>query len=362
LEKVTNHQVFVGAYLNSLSAFDVEESTIRIDAYLWIKWERCTDDKEGNHFRPDLSISLENDIQKIDTRIVPTYTEPICDLPGMFYMEWRFEGVFRQTLDYRKYPLDSHVIGFNVEDNIYPSAELVYVEDEGASGLGNSVSLSGWHVHDFTEEERTSHYDSSTFATLYDNTIYSNYRFSVSVDRGASVYVLKVLPPILITLGISGLMVLLDADSMDTRISTCVSGLLAEIFLQLTFTAYLPQQVDYLTLMDWIFNLSYLFISIIIVESIFIRKVYYRILLHSETLKDNIVLMNLAGDIASKSNPSENRPSIPTSDIMKEVEQTKDRKQKIKRRIRRLEKYFFAAYNFVVSFVVMFVTIGIYFS
>lgn len=72
-----------------------------------------------------------------------------------------------------------------------------------------------------------------------------------------------------------------------------VSGLLTEVFLQLSFEANLPKALDYLTLMDWIFNIAYFALFFIVVECIYVRKLVHRLYIKEERVQDTKELAKL---------------------------------------------------------------------
>jgi len=86
---------------------------------------------------------------------------------------------------------------------------------------------------------------------------------------------LKILPPILITQYVALCTFLIDVEYYDTRVGTATGALLAEIFLQLSFGERLPRGIEYLSLMDLIFNVTYLLILVVILENIVVRY-YFR--------------------------------------------------------------------------------------
>lgn len=147
-----------------------------------------------------------------------------------------------------------------------------------------------------------------------------------------------------------------------------MTGLLTEVFLQLSFQSNLPPS-DTLTLMDWIFNLSFLIIFLIIIECIYIRKLYYRLLLDTERLKDEIVLSNLQSQTSSTNVLASSSSGSPQSsfhgfsmggtdeDVVAKAKQTKRHKEKIKRRIRKFEKVFFVAFLIAGSFMLLIISL-----
>jgi hypothetical protein len=106
----------------------------------------------------------------------------------------------------------------------------------------------------------------------------------------------------------------------------------------------------------------------VIVECITVRKIYYRLLLSQQRVKDEIVLTSLSSQARSstdanrddeKRSSSDNANTSTSSDIdlVKEAQDNKRRQMKIKRRIRRVEKYFFAVYYIALAFLITFASL-----
>jgi hypothetical protein len=60
--------------------------------------------------------------------------------------------------------------------------------------------------------------------------------FQVKITRGVTVFFMKTLPPILVSLLIAGMVFLLDVEAMEVRLATAITALLTEVFLQVTLT------------------------------------------------------------------------------------------------------------------------------
>jgi len=58
---------------------------------------------------------------------------------------------------------------------------------------------------------------------------------------------------------------------------TASGSLLAAIFLQLSFGDKLPRGIEYLTLMDWMFNIAYISILYVIIETIIVKNWYKKV-------------------------------------------------------------------------------------
>jgi len=237
------------------------------------------------------------------------------------------------------------------------------------SGFSGKVQITGWFVGNFFEEERASNYSTNFGANqfIYAASVYSNYRFGVTLSRGAAVYILKLLPPFGITLFITGIVFLMDVEALDVRIATSVGGLLTLVFLQLQFSAQLPPAINYLTLMDWVFNLGFFLTVITVIECIVIRRLYYRLIDKTETLKAHLELTQFFFRQESELPTVEpvDRSSTMSEDekvIGKKMEDMQLRKEKIKRIVWSLERVFFICYVVFGSVMLFIITMAINFS
>jgi len=263
-------------------------------------------------------------------------------------------------------------------------------------------------IGDFKEGESTANYSTNWGAAqqFYAANHYSHYEFTVNAQRGVVVYLLKLLPPVVITLSISGLVLLMDVEALDVRIGTAVTGLLTLVFLQLTFGSNLPMSIDYLTLMDWIFNLGFLLCIAVVVECIIIRRIYYNLLLQSETLSEDVQLttmkkemssakgstmglpqidsLNLANRSSTESVPAEGIPTEvtvesqvenpepaywfssfrrrtifvePEQEILAKMTKLQAKKFRVKFYVKRVELILFSVYAVVFVFAILFITV-----
>eukprot|EP01114_Cavostelium_apophysatum_P010524 TRINITY_DN2436_c0_g1_i2.p1 TRINITY_DN2436_c0_g1~~TRINITY_DN2436_c0_g1_i2.p1 ORF type:complete len:170 (-),score=44.56 TRINITY_DN2436_c0_g1_i2:30-539(-) len=152
----------------------------------------------------------------------------------------------------------------------------------------------------------------------------------------------------IIGLIICGIVILLDIDYMETRFATASGGLLAQVFLQLSFTGgQLPRSLDYLTLLDWLFNVSYVLILAIIVECIVIQRYFSYLVVSLDSVEhdlelrghDSISAINLGTKGKKFESPDEEQEYL-----RKKAANLKKRKQQAKIRVRKVERIFFLAY------------------
>jgi len=99
----------------------------------------------------------------------------------------------------------------------------------------------------------------------------------------------------LFAVGFAFLCLLLDVESMDSRIQVISGIILGEIFLQLFFESGVASG-GYLTLVDWLFNLTYLMSVAILVECIIVRQWHYHKTNVVESYEEEIRILKYVHD------------------------------------------------------------------
>jgi len=163
-----------------------------------------------------------------------------------------------------------------IEDDKYNSTLLKYAIDSNSSlAINENIknSLPGWEMKDIILINEDKIYNTNWGLPNDNNkSSYSTLSMGISIARPTKVYPLKILLPMIIVVFISFAGFWNNIDmTYDTRMATASGSLLASIFLQLTFGDKLPRGID-LTLMDWMFNLSYIFILYVIIITITLKN------------------------------------------------------------------------------------------
>jgi len=265
--------VYVGCYINKIEALDVNTQTVKIDAYLWFRWPICSYIKGNIIPNPNQTYSFPNGVDLWG--FTSTITPPDCtSSPGFAYMNGRIEATFYQRMVFDTYPIDMHNILIILEDEDYDTSKIEYVPDpESALSYDTNSVLAGWHITDvFTITEDKIYQTNWGIPGKVDQSVYSRLTVGITIARPVSFYIAKILLPIGIVefitfAGFWNSIVM----TYDARMATASGSLLATIFLQLSFGDKLPLGVD-LTLMDWIFNVAYIFILFVIIETILLKN------------------------------------------------------------------------------------------
>jgi len=165
-----------------------------------------------------------------------------------------------------------------------------------ATGLKQNLTISAWNLASgVLERESQSFYNTSDFEVAYQNNAYSNYRFGVIIRRGTQVYGAKVIPPVFFATMTGFLLLLFDIDMVGSRLQSMGGVIIGIIFLQLFFDGGIPV-TDTLTLVDWLFNITYLLSIGCFVETVGIRDYYFSKLNVVDDILDEMSLLKTKRD------------------------------------------------------------------
>ncbi len=253
-------QVRTGVYLMNLYGLNMDEHSFYADFYIWFKWKGRID---------PTNIEFVNAIEKwsMDKAGFDGDSTPVVLKDGSKYKIMRIEGRFFHSFSLNRFPLDHHTLDIQVENPEFPTDSLVYLPDTTASGVRHTLHLVGWEQRQY--QLQTSVHDYGTdFGNSQENARrYSNLTFQLTLARPFSYFLLKMMLPLIIVLLVSLGALLLHPTHTDTRSSLPIGGLLTAVFLQQSYSDALPD-TGYMVLMDKIYLLSYVLISLILLQVI----------------------------------------------------------------------------------------------
>ena len=255
-----SQQVETGIFVMNLYDLDISSNTCSLDFYVWFKWKGNLD--------PTANLEYFNGVSDSDTTSVPSYKKPEKLPDGRFFQAVRVEGRFVQPFALAKYPLDQQNLTISLEDSVSTVDQMVYVADNKQSGYSSKISIPGWEIQ-AADMSSLVHEYTTNFGDprLGDVTQYSILQYSLTVSRPVSFFVWKLLLPLVIVVAASWGTLLLKPQYVDSRIALSVTALLTTVFLQQSYSSTLPN-IGYLVLLDKIYALAYLLITISILEAI----------------------------------------------------------------------------------------------
>lgn len=171
-------------------------------------------------------------------------------------------GHFSQPLDLRDFPLDEQTLSLTVVSVGHRDHQVVFVPYTGdESGIADVLSVSDWQIlgHElimgtYEPFESADEVPSATFA--------------IKAHRLRGYYMLKIVLPLALILGMSYLVYWVPMDQMSTRISVVVTSMLTLIAYRFTLGNLLPK-ISYMTRLDTFVMLSTIlvFVNLLVVSN-----------------------------------------------------------------------------------------------
>lgn len=253
-------KAYVGVFLMNVYDMDYAANSFYADFYLWMKWKGDID--------PMADMEFANYVEKWGfTRELLNDTLIVLS-DGYKYNIMRVEGRFYYPFKLDRYPLDTQALKIQIENSMYNTNDLVYLQDTSKSGISNVLKIPGWDIEGLSADENVNEY-ATNFGDpdVPVNEPYSNLTFKLHISRPMSFFLWKLLLPLLVVMISSLGTMLIYPEFIDARISLPIGALLSAVFLQQSYTSSLPD-VGYMILMDKIYVLCYVLIISGLIESI----------------------------------------------------------------------------------------------
>lgn len=125
-------EVQVGAYILRLNNVSQKDGTFEVDMWLWFRW------KDSN-LRPYESFEISNG--RIENQSEAVVTQDA----GMNYTSVRVQAIVFHDYDVKHFPMDSHVLNIDIEDQNLDKTGLVYVADK-STAIDPDLKVPGWSV------------------------------------------------------------------------------------------------------------------------------------------------------------------------------------------------------------------------
>lgn len=246
-------EVTIGAYINDIQEVDFRTNSYAVDLYVWFRWKN----KELN---PSKTLEFMNRYAPSDHVRDNLYEEPKAMPDGSIYGSIRAQGRFSTKFGLEKYPFDEQKLVIVLEDSVSPIADLVLKEDRIPITMNPDVTLPGFRIGkaSMSVVPRTYPTDFGDL-TMAEADTYSRATISIPVTRPITALSVKTFVPILLIILCSSLVFFVRPIYVDGRIGLGITALLTLVALQLTAGSSLPE-VDYLTLIDKVYLVSYAFI------------------------------------------------------------------------------------------------------
>ncbi|KAH3758029.1 hypothetical protein Pelo_10159 [Pelomyxa schiedti] len=302
----------IGVYFTEISNIDSFSNTFQAQGYCWFKWHTCQVIGDVL-YRPDQTMVMENTAEVVSDPIPevgcpddPDVGCALCDIPraGWSYYNFKFNNQFFMKFGYNHYPLDSQSLFVSFED-IYYSADSVQIKFDVSSAISNSMSAPGYKVSSSTWNNTYNNEMLTDYGLGESNAVYSHCNIGLKLERNSAFFILKILPPAAITLGVSIIVTFLDPLEIQGRLGVAVSGLLSMVFLS-TGTASKIPDIGQVTIADWVYNWYFFMLLLIVIETITVHRWLRRF--------GNVLLFKALEEAVSTKKPeASSTPAIPAS-------------------------------------------------
>lgn len=247
-------QVQVGAYINDIQKIDFKDNNYIIDLYVWFRWT-------NPELNPAQTMEFMNRFASDDNLRETLYDEPQQMPDGSLYAIVRYQGLFSTKFHLEDYPFDTQFLNVVMEDTVSGIGRQLYLPDgENSVTMNPTVTLPG-----FTVGTPTMKVVENTYPTNFGDLTqpqaetYSRIQVSLPVTRPALPMSFKTFVPIFLIVACASFVFFVRPRYVEGRIGLGITALLTLVAMQLTAGSSLPD-VDYLTFLDKMFLLAYLFI------------------------------------------------------------------------------------------------------
>jgi hypothetical protein len=249
----TRHEVALGIVLIGLSNLNERSGTWDADFYLYEEWTPATG------FTPQTELANEVARQSVQ------FDTTSRNADGRCLRSRRIRSTLRTAYNLRRFPFDHQQLAFEVSDDEFTSAELVYASQPYTVGVDDAAraTLSSWKLEGepaFRHEVRAFHWERG--APVYDNAT-----VQFTVRRHVTFHLFKYFLPLLVIVVLAFTVFWIDAEDLGAPATIGVTCLLAAIAFQFAEASSLPE-VSYLTLADRVYIVCYLAIAAALIETV----------------------------------------------------------------------------------------------
>ena len=271
-----NDGLFYQSAINNLMSIDDGEKYTQSCPFSENEWKvlRAADPKDGLEF---LNIySINQNLVKSEYAVKP-YSKEIDEQVDLGWgndltLDYFSEGIFtfKTNFDLRNFPFDRQKIKFYLVNRVWPMSEqLTLVSDFTKKELINfskQNNISGWDIvgNNLSYEPYKGPND-----TYY----YDGLKVELEIERKHSYYLYKVIIPILLILMVCWSSLWVTPKEIESRLTITIVCLLSLIAYNFVIDKEIPK-LEYLTVLDWIILISYIYATIPNFLSIYSHKLF----------------------------------------------------------------------------------------
>lgn len=254
---------YVGIELIEVSNLELNSGTFSADFYLWFLHSRPDiDDRSVEFINSENPIELESPIEEVQ-------------INELYYRLYRVKGEFRTQFDFRLYPFDKQSIEIELRNKHKSHNDLIYVVDLIGVDAENLVqtlessqafsNIHGWHIEQATLYQEIlsnkSALGNPTQTGQNAGKEFSVISYRIDLQRDILNFTIKNLLPVLLAVIVTYLSFFLSLEQINTTRTVVTGSLLTVALMHSSLADNLPP-VDYITILDTLFYLTYFIILV----------------------------------------------------------------------------------------------------
>lgn len=172
----------------------------------------------------------------------------------------KIKGTFFVDMDFRKFPFDKQNFDIRLQSFFWDDSQLQFVGNNDSAAFIKTPEVEGLQIEDISV---------SISRQLYPlmNEFYSEYKATIHLKRSPSFFLYQILIPLTIILGMACCMFYLRIEDLANRLTLGQSAILVLVAMKFLINQDLPQ-IDYLTIIDYIFFVAYLSAGLTVILSV----------------------------------------------------------------------------------------------
>jgi hypothetical protein len=262
LPPTTGHgpvEVSVGMYITNIVAIDETRETFEVGGYVTGRWQDPRLALPGNPSGAPRSFSLGDiwapAIEGANSISHKTNQYSLeADSNGTVTYRERFDGVYSNNFELRKFPFDTQVLAFEFQPFLSAASQIRFASEAlPGSGINpdQHTELAAWQLEDLrytTDKLVHDPFQAETHEAL----------FQITARRRAGFYLWKIFLPLMMITLVPMVVFWIDVKEFDWIVKIPMTMLLSMVAFQFTVTRDLPR-IGYITFLDAVFIASFVF-------------------------------------------------------------------------------------------------------
>ncbi len=276
--KAPPRQVELGLYILDIADIDEPAGRFTIQVLLSTAWTDPTRAFEGTGpkiFREDAAVEEANagwrsmsEFNRVAAPAELNHSLLKIFPNGRVEFERQMNVTLSAQLDLRRLPFDTQKLQIEVESFQHLADAMEYVLPKDNLRMTKRISLQQWEPLSLTAEV------APVFRDVYQET-YSRATATITVKRHFHFYLWQMIVPLVIVLAMAFAVFFLPPEDLSDRMSVIIASLLTVVALSYSLHSGLPK-IPYLTIIDWLFVLAYVFLGLAMAGMVFISSLHQR--------------------------------------------------------------------------------------